>query len=169
MTIDDILDEIIVREGGYVYHPEDRGGPTKYGITMAALSEFAGRPVTRLEVENLSPGTAREIYRQNYVTRPGLDKIQEERLRHQVIDASVHHGPKMAVKLLQRAANFYGAKLNEDGILGPATLAVANSGESLVAQMCRERLAFVSRIVRDHPDQLVFLVGWVERITRFLV
>ena len=33
--IDDLLDGLIEREGGYVNHPADRGGPTCWGITEA--------------------------------------------------------------------------------------------------------------------------------------
>ena len=33
MTKDEIIDEIIQREAGYVNHPADRGGPTNWGIT----------------------------------------------------------------------------------------------------------------------------------------
>ena len=34
MTVDQMIDDILRREGGYVNHPADKGGPTKYGITL---------------------------------------------------------------------------------------------------------------------------------------
>ncbi len=30
---DKIFDEVLGKEGGYVNHPDDKGGPTKWGIT----------------------------------------------------------------------------------------------------------------------------------------
>ena len=33
--VDVLIDELIEREGGYVNHPADRGGPTRFGITEA--------------------------------------------------------------------------------------------------------------------------------------
>ena len=34
-NIDELIDDVIEREGGYVNHPADRGGPTNWGITEA--------------------------------------------------------------------------------------------------------------------------------------
>lgn len=39
MTIDDLIDAVIDREGGYVHHPADRGGPTRWGITEAVARQ----------------------------------------------------------------------------------------------------------------------------------
>ena len=38
--IDKILNDIIEREGGFVNHPADKGGPTKYGITTPTLMHY---------------------------------------------------------------------------------------------------------------------------------
>ena len=68
--IDTILDEIIRREGGYVNHPADRGGPTNFGITAQTLGSWRklGRPATAAEVQALTETEARAIYRQQYIT-----------------------------------------------------------------------------------------------------
>ena len=40
VSVRHIIKEIIRREGGYVNHPNDRGGPTKYGVTHKTLSRY---------------------------------------------------------------------------------------------------------------------------------
>lgn len=42
MTVEEIIEGIIHKEGGYVNHPNDRGGPTKYGVTQKTLSRYYG-------------------------------------------------------------------------------------------------------------------------------
>ena len=39
MNIEQFLNELIRREGGYVNNPADRGGATKYGITEAVARQ----------------------------------------------------------------------------------------------------------------------------------
>lgn len=60
-----IIDDIIRRKGGFIHHPADRGGPTKYGITAKTLGEWhhLGRTATSDEVSTLTESEAREIYR----------------------------------------------------------------------------------------------------------
>jgi len=104
-TIDTILDEIIRREGGYVNHPADRGGRRTFGITAQTLGAWLklGRPATAAEVQALTETEARAIYRQQYITGPGLDVITHPGLLHLLVDAGVHSGPKRAVQWLQSA------------------------------------------------------------------
>ncbi len=103
--IDTILDEIIRREGGYVNHPDDRGGPTKFGITAQTLGAWRklGRPATAAEVQALTETEAMAIYRQQYITGPGFDAVTHPGLLHLLVDTAVHSGPKRAVQWLQAA------------------------------------------------------------------
>ena len=39
----DIIDQTIKREGGFVDHPDDPGGATNMGVTLATLSHFLDR------------------------------------------------------------------------------------------------------------------------------
>ena len=40
MEFDQLVDRVLEREGGYVNHPDDRGGPTNYGITQRVYSDW---------------------------------------------------------------------------------------------------------------------------------
>ena len=73
MDIDAMLDDLLAREGGYVDHPADRGGPTNWGITeaVARSASFMG------DVRDLTKGIAKEIYRSRYWQQPGFDRVVE--------------------------------------------------------------------------------------------
>jgi ferredoxin-NADP reductase len=88
-TIEQILDDILRREGGYVNHPADRGGPTNFGITAQTLGSWRklGRPATAAEVQALTEPEARAIYRQQYITGPGFETITHPALLHLLVDA----------------------------------------------------------------------------------
>ena len=91
-----IISEIIRREGGYVNHPNDRGGPTKFGVTQKTLSTYLGYSATIEDVKNMTIETAAEIYERSYYTQPRIDSIPEE-IQPVVTDASVLYGPKRAI------------------------------------------------------------------------
>ena len=164
MQIDRIIGRIIQREGGFVDHPADRGGPTNYGITQRTLSEHLERQATKDEVRALTKDTARRIYRKQYVMKPGFQRIPDERLRAQVIDAGVLHGPGWAIRRLQEIVD-----VEVDGIIGPVTLKAINFDgklDGLSRRFLARRLHKIARIVAHDSTQLVFLVGWTDRAMR---
>lgn len=161
----ELIDDILRREGGFVDHPEDRGGPTKYGITQATLADWRGETVSAEDVRDLTEAEAREIYLRLYVRDPRFDRIQHPRLRHLVVDCGVHHGPARAARWLQRAAG-----VTADGAVGPITLqAVAQaSGGELYRQVLARRTRVIGRLITRKPSQAAFAAGWAARTAELI-
>lgn len=102
MTVEDVITGILDREGGYVDHKDDRGGPTKFGITAATLGiwRHLGRQASRSEVQSVQEPEARAIYYKRYVMDPGFDHLGFEPLVAQMVDFGVNSGPARAVRWL---------------------------------------------------------------------
>lgn len=127
MNIEQYLEELIKREGGYVYNPADRGGATKYGITeaVARANGFKGN------IRDLPLDVAKAIYRKNYWTAPRFDQVNtvSPMVAEELLDTGVNCGTGFAKPLLQRALNLLNnqgkagwSDLSVDGVYGPATL-----------------------------------------------
>ena len=165
MTDDDIIDDIIRREGDYVDRPEDKGGPTRWGITIETLAGWEKRPVTPFEVKALPKETAHQIYSQRYLIDTGIWKIPGPEVRGMVLDAAVNHGPSAAIKMLQRAIGVL-----DDGIIGNVTLAaIPHLNEwKVVAKYAGLRCRLYGKIILADPSQRVFSAGWLMRMADIL-
>lgn len=164
-TISQMIEDVIRREGGYVNHPADRGGPTKYGITQRTLDQWLGR---HGKVRAVTKADARVIYRSLYYIDPRIDQLPGS-IQPLVFDAAVHHGPSHAVKMLQTAcdtADYDPGPI--DGIVGARTIAAARLYErSMLDHYLFVRAAFMRSIVENDPTQAVFLDGWLNRLKEF--
>ena len=127
----DLIDAVIDREGGYVDHPADPGGATRWGITQAtARADGYGG-----DMRDLGRVRAAAIYRRIYWQRPRLDRIGERApaLAAELFDTGVNMGPPVAIGFLQRALNALnrGAAdypdIAPDGQVGPATVAALDA------------------------------------------
>lgn len=172
LTDETIIDDILVREGGgkFTDRADDRGGPTRWGITAETLgkSRGLGRDATPAEVSTLSEAEARDIYRLHYITMP-FGKITHPQLRAVLADCCVLHGEGNAVRMLQRVL-----KVKDDGKLGPVTLAaaLAADGLSLARRVGHDRIRFLGRHITGDltdadkdgiPDATENASGWLNR------
>lgn len=174
-----IITGILKREGWdkYTDHPADRGGPTKWGITLARWRAFAGKPDATVEdLKAVDEVQARAFYLQECIHGPGFDKILDAPLRELLIDAGVNHGQTTAVRWLQLAA-----AVTPDGILGPLSIAAVNAGapRALYLWICIQRLRLYGRLVSQDPIlqavkrggyrlQAENAAGWNNRAAEFL-
>ncbi|SMH57632.1 holin-associated N-acetylmuramidase [Maritimibacter sp. HL-12] len=128
LSIRDIADEILDREGGYVNDPDDPGGATNFGVTIHTMRAL-GRDldgdgqVTPEDVKRLSRDQARDIFIEHYFHRPGIARLPEA-LQPSVFDMHVNAGAN-AVRILQRLLVEMGHPVTVDGAIGPQTVAAA--------------------------------------------
>lgn len=162
-----MIERVIEREGGFVDHPADRGGPTNMGITQATLGAWLGEPASVEQVRELREEVAAEIYRDKYFEGPSFDKLKG-RWHEYVFDAAVHHGPRAAGKFVQRVCNEWGKgePVKVDAIVGPKTIRAAFlvSPNKVRGGMWLQRMVRFVDIVESNPSQRVFLMGWMNRI-----
>jgi lysozyme family protein len=165
MDVDELIDALIDREGGFVDHPADKGGPTCFGITQAVARAhgYAG------PMRELPRSEAVAIYLRLYWTRPRLEEVAKRsgRLAAELFDTGVNMGPAVAVTFLQRALT----ALNPDGRIGAATLSALDkflairgtrSGETVLLRALEalqgERYL---RLAERRPANEAFLYGWL--------
>ena len=174
VDVDALIDGLIEREGGYVSHPADKGGPTCFGITeaVARAHGYAGA------MRELPRDEAATIYRRLYWLRPGFDRIasRSATVAAELFDTGVNMGPAVATTFLQRALTALNrngqdyADLTPDGRIGPQTLGALDaflevrgrSGETVLLRALEalqgERYL---RLAERRPANEAFLYGWL--------
>ena len=129
-TFNSYVDRMLKREGGYSDNPADRGGRTKYGISSRAYPN--------LDIKNITPEQAKEIYRKDYWDAIKADDLPES-IRERAFDTAVNSGVSVARDFLNRSG-----------------------GDPEKFDALRQNL--YSSIVKNDPSQAVFQQGWNNRL-----
>ncbi|MDD6087774.1 MAG: glycosyl hydrolase 108 family protein [Desulfovibrionaceae bacterium] len=163
-------------EGFFSDHPDDAGGPTKYGISLRFLGNIGlkdgdadgdGR-ITAQDVDAVTLQKARELMRKNFWDKPGICRLPDL-IAMVTFDFAVNAGSRQAVKITQRAIEACtGLKCKADGLIGPVTIGAACTAlDGRKLEICRKaielRRDFYRGIVSHRPRQRVFLKGWLNR------
>lgn len=179
MEFESILKKTLTWEGGFSDDPYDRGGATKFGITIGTLRSLQedldkDGSITIEDVRSLTLEKAVAIYKEHYFQKPKFHLLPDA-IQPVVFDMGVNHGPNRATKILQHVINQSGAaQISEDGDLGKITARAADlvyqqMGHYLINALCDERQAFYNRIVANNPNQAKFINGWTNRTNDFRV
>ena len=152
-------------EGGFVDHPSDPGGATKYGISLRFLQDLGvdidrDGDVDADDIRDLTIDQAKMLYFQRFWSRYNYGSFPSHEVAAKVFDLSVNMGPRQAHKLLQRAMRACGAHLEDDGILGPITRSkLSRVDENCLLSALRSEAAGFYRYLR-RPE---FEKGWLRR------
>lgn len=150
-------------EGGYVNHPDDPGGPTCKGVTLATYRAYCGQEKTVKDLQNISFGTWEKIMKDLYWDRVKGDEIENQSLAEIIADWAVNSGLTGVMKMQE----VVGCK--PDGIVGPITLSLINTSdaEQLFDRLWKARQQYYINIVKRNPKKKVFMAGWMNRLNSF--
>ncbi len=128
-SVDDIVAGILRREGGFVNDPDDPGGATNYGVTLATMRRLGldldrDGDVDVQDVRALSREQAGQIFKTEYYRKPKIDQLPAA-LRPSVFDMYVNAGGA-AITILQKLLAEFGFRVAVDGVLGPQTIGAAH-------------------------------------------
>ncbi|GLK65431.1 peptidoglycan-binding protein [Paracoccus kondratievae] len=182
-TVEQIAAEIVAREGGYVNDPDDPGGATNFGVTLATLRRLGidktgdGR-IDAADVKALTRADANAILVEHYFRRPRLAELPQS-VQPSVFDMYVNAGAN-AVKILQRLISQMGFLIADDGIVGPLTITAAHQADAAAPDHFADAYGIARRnyyyaLADTRPASRKFARtrsggkgGWIRRAEEFI-
>lgn len=167
-----VIDNILAAEGGYVDDPSDSGGETNFGITVAVARQFGYTGGMR----DMLRGTAVRIYSEKYWDKVKADDLLalSPAVCEEVVDTGVNMGTGRAGKFLQRCLNVLNKRgslyrdLTVDGGIGPATISALRAyldgrdEQTLVKALnCMQGAKYIELAERREKDER-FVYGWLK-------
>lgn len=176
---DQVIEETVRVEGGYSNNPNDSGGETNWGVTIAVARAFGYAGTMR----DMTLAQAKEIYRLRFWEPLMLDSIVElsRPIAKELFDTGVNMGPARAGTFLQRCLNVLNKQgtmysdIGVDGRIGRMTVAALREylarrgadGEVVLLRALNDlQGAYYIELAESRPKDEDFVFGWLKnRVT----
>lgn len=158
---------LIAKKKGFSNHPNDTGGATMCGITIATYKRYCklkGKPTPTVEaLKNITLDEWLDVLRTFYWDKMQADKIKNQSIANLCVD-NVWGSGTGYIKQIQLVAG-----TTPDGIVGAKTLAAINNANQrqLFDKLWNKRKIFYSNLTLARPSNKVFLKGWLNRLNDF--
>jgi lysozyme family protein len=154
-NFDQCLEMLLRHEGGFSDHPDDPGGITNLGVTLATYEQWVGRAVTIDEMKALTVKDVAPIYKDRYWDAVRGDDLPSG-VDWSVFDWAVNSGPGRASRALQRIVG-----VTADGKIGPVTLKAVHDmkADKIIDKMYDARQHFYEQLSTFDT----FGRGWTRR------
>lgn len=149
---------------GFANDPDDLGGATMCGVTLATFAEYCRRKgyqrPTIVRLKAIKYKEWLEILKTMFWDKWKADQINNESIALILVDWVWGSG-KYGITIPQKAIG-----VTADGIVGPKTIAAVNAKDpkQLFDLIRKERLAYIERICRSRPTNLKYKRGWLNRL-----
>jgi len=161
--------KVLQLEGGYVNHPMDKGGPTKYGVILSTWKQYGydkdnDGDIDAEDIKLLSEDDARYIAKKIFWDFFQGDFILNQSIAEFIVDWGYNSGRTTVAKKVQKVLN-----ISQDGVMGVQTLNAINCAiqNTLFESLKAERKVFLNTIIKEKPQQVVFYEGWMNRVNKF--
>ncbi|MEH8742992.1 glycosyl hydrolase 108 family protein [Klebsiella pneumoniae] len=164
---------ILQHEGGYVNDPNDRGGETNMGITIATWRAYApsdlGIEATTNTLRNMTKEQAEIIYYNHYWEPKGFCKLETIKIALMLYDWTITSG-RAVTQVRKMLHNEYNINLVVSNTMDDDMIHCINAIEdqeqllSRIAEVRKEYYRSLT-ITNGEPNaQVRFLTGWINRV-----
>lgn len=174
MSFQDALKLVLLWEGVYDLDPDDAGGETCFGITRVYQPMWKGWPfVADLKAAHIATSAWKDQPQlmqavSDYYRNKWEDwRIGElpESLQAPMFGGMVNQGPSRCVRWLQESLKEMGYPVENDGNIGPATIAAAcRASETVLYEKLWNKRARAYLVTANKPNQGKYLLGWMNRL-----
>lgn len=151
--------------------PGDRGGPTRFGIASRFHPDLVDQGF--FDSDGESPkipnddalAIAEHVYEEECASGLRLADIESQDVADRLLSFAINEGHAEAVAIAQRACGLLGQAIQDDGKMGPATVAAINACDPaawLAANRTMQE-AFYRHLVAVRPELLPELKGLLNR------
>ena len=149
----------------YTNDKNDKGGPTKYGITLATWRKVGydkngDGKINEEDVKLLTNEDYNRVFKNNFWDACQADSINDQSVANMLVDFAYNSGISRASKYIQKIV---GATV--DGIIGTKTIGKINSykfgQKALFETLKKERIKYLKKI--GVGSQEIYLKGWLRR------
>lgn len=146
------------KKRGFTDDPDDSGGATMCGVTLATYRAHYGKDKTAADLKAITAQQWKDILYKDYWQRWRADEIDSAAVACMLVDWLWHSG-KFGIRIPQ-----YMLGVKVDGVVGAKTIAAVNlqDARTLFEDLKEERKNFLSRIAAGGKKK--FLKGWLNRV-----
>lgn len=180
------FEKLLPYAGGYVNDPTDKGGATKYDVTLETwrnmgFDKDGDGDIDANDIKLLTPEDAMMVLKVGYWDRWKADAIKNQSVAESLVEWVWGSG-KWGIVIPQRVLNVVA-----DGMVGMRTIAAVNeSNQQMLHEAIRQaKIKFITELVDNsvsaylstHPQateadllkytQKRFIKGWLRRINEF--
>lgn len=155
--------KLLKQEGTkYVNHPLDKGGATKFGVTLntwrvLGWDKDGDGVITNNDIKLLTIADARYVAKTYFWDAFEGDRIKNQSIAEIIIDWSYGSG---VTNVKNRIAKILGKGVSAFNIN-------RNASRTLFSKIKNARISFYYNIVKAKPSQQVFLKGWLRRVNGY--
>ncbi len=160
--------KVLQYAGGYVNDPIDRGGATKYDVTLDTWRAMGhdkdgDGDIDANDIKLLTPDDAMTVMKVGYWDRWRADSIKNQSVAESLVEWVWGSG-KWGIVIPQRILG-----VTADGRVGVKTItAINNCDQAALHEKLRlAKIKFLNDIVAGDTKQQRFIKGWTRRVNEF--
>ncbi|TNV23012.1 hypothetical protein FH968_02930 [Buttiauxella sp. B2] len=164
---------ILQHEGGYVNDPNDRGGETNMGITIATWRAYApsdlGIEATSSTLKNMTSEQAEIIYYNRYWEPKGFCKLETTKIALMIYDWTITSG-RAVTQIRKMLHNEHNESLNVSNRMDDDMVHCINAIEdqglllTRIAEIRKDYYRSLTTTNGEPNSQVRFLTGWLNRV-----